>query len=390
MTAASQCRSASRPRPAADRHADEAYQRHSLQGVSRTFALTIPVLPEALCRVVGNAYLLCRIADTIEDEATLSAAQKQVFHREFIAVVRGEAPADGFAARLSPLLSDRTLAAERDLIRHTAAVIRLTHGFNPAQRQALERCAALMGEGMERFGRHASRQGLHDLPALDWYCYYVAGVVGEMLTELFCDYSPAIARHRPQLLPLAVSFGQGLQMTNILKDIWEDHRRGVCWLPRDVFQRAGFDLPGLNAGDYRPAFGDGLRELVGIARGHLRNALEYTLLIPKTEPGIRKFCLWAIGMAVLTLRRISRHPDFTAGRQVKISRAGVRATIAATHWAVGNDSLLRVLFYGAALGLPAAAPGAYSLPSRWHGQAAPSLPDPADRSAGKPKNPIPQ
>ena len=58
-----------------------------------------------------------------------------------------------------------------------------------------------------------------------------------MLTELFCDYSAEIDRHRKKLLQLAVSFGQGLQMTNILKDIWDDRARGACWLPRDVFQQ---------------------------------------------------------------------------------------------------------------------------------------------------------
>jgi hypothetical protein len=77
---------------------------------------------------------------------------------------------------------------------------------------------------------------------LDDYCYYVAGVVGEMLTELFCDYSPAIARHRPALSALSASFAQGLQMTNILKDVWEDRGRGACWLPQDVFARHGIIL----------------------------------------------------------------------------------------------------------------------------------------------------
>ena len=56
-----------------------------------------------------------------------------------------------------------------------------------------------------------------------------------MLTDLFCAYSPEIDARRSRLAPLSTSFGQGLQMTNILKDTWEDRRRGVCWLPRDVF-----------------------------------------------------------------------------------------------------------------------------------------------------------
>ena len=99
-----------------------------------------------------------------------------------------------------------------------------------------------MSRGMAEFQREGNPDGLHDLPHLDRYCYHVAGVVGEMLTELFCDYSPEINERREDLLALSVSFGQGLQMTNILKDVWDDRRRGACWLPRDVFLRAGFEL----------------------------------------------------------------------------------------------------------------------------------------------------
>ena len=94
--------------------------------------------------------------------------------------------------------------------------------------------------------------GLEDMAEVDRYCYHVAGVVGEMLTELFCDYSAEMNDRRDELLPLAVSFGQGLQRTNILKDIWEDRRRGACWLPRDIFLRAGFDLSSLCPGQNDP------------------------------------------------------------------------------------------------------------------------------------------
>ena len=75
----------------------------------------------------------------------------------------------------------------------------------------------------------------------------MAGVVGEMLTELFCDYSRG---HRPaaraNCSALAVSFAQGLQMTNILKDVWEDRSRGACWLPQEVFTPHGVDLARLS------------------------------------------------------------------------------------------------------------------------------------------------
>lgn len=331
---------------------DEAYQEYILQGVSRTFALTIPQLPSPLAHVVSNAYLLCRIADTIEDEPTLEADKKREFAQEFARVVAAQAPASPFAAELYCRLSTSTLAAERDLVSNTARVIRITHGFNETQRAALERCVRIMSAGMAEFQQHKTLAGLADLRQLDRYCYYVAGVVGEMLTELFCDYLEDMRVHRVQLCRLAVSFGQGLQMTNILKDIWEDWRRGACWLPRDIFQSAGFDLGDLSPNQYRQAFGAGLRELIGIARGHLVNALTYTLLFPPTEKGIRRFCLWALGMAILTLRKIHQHLDFRSGQQVKISRRAVKGTILVTNLAVSNDFILRRIFELYTRGLP--------------------------------------
>ena len=331
---------------------DLAYQTDILQGVSRTFALTIPQLPPPLRDVVGNAYLLCRIADTIEDDPALSVAEKQAFSEQFVEVVAGREPAGPFATALHPLLSHATLGSERDLIANTDRVVRITHGFRTIQQSALARCVGVMSRGMAEFQRNATVAGLDDLSHLDRYCYHVAGVVGEMLTELFCDYSTEIDGRRKELLSLSVSFGQGLQMTNILKDVWDDRRRGACWLPRDVFRSTGFDLRHLSAGETDPGFIQGLSHLVAIARLHLADALQFTLMIPARETGIRRFCLWALGMAVLTLRRIHAHPAFTDSREVKISRNSVRATVVVTNALARSDSALKILFAAFTRGLP--------------------------------------
>lgn len=334
--------------------AGRALQERLLPGVSRTFALTIPQLPGALRPVVTNAYLLCRTADTIEDEVSLSVDEKQHFHDEFTAVVAGRASAGSFAAQLSPLLSSATSDAERRLVRELPTVVAVTHDFGSRQRDAIARCVRVMCQGMPAFQRTAHLGGLADVHELDRYCYYVAGVVGEMLTDLFCAYSPAIDERRSLLVSLATSFGQGLQMTNILKDTWEDRRRGVCWLPRDVFRRFGLELETLTAGRDGDALGSAVEELIGIAHAHLRRALAYSLAIPSREPRIRRFCLWALGLAVLTLRKIHRNPAFLAGQQVKVSRRTVRATVITTSLAVRGDWLLERLFQQSAAALPLA------------------------------------
>lgn len=323
---------------------DDEFQMALLEGVSRTFALTIPQLPESLCRAVANAYLLCRIVDTIEDEVSLSPEQKKYFCHAFINVVKTGEVSETFATELAPLLSSNTLPAEHVLIHVLPRVIRITHQFDKEQIAALSACVEVMAEGMPIFQAENMHNGLPALADMDRYCYYVAGCVGEMLTKLFCHYSPQIARHREDMMTLAVSFGQGLQMTNILKDIWDDAERGVCWLPQDIFSETGFDLKNLNTKTNDANFRAGLEHLISIAHTHLHNALKFTQLIPGHETGIRNFCLWALGMAILTLKKIKQNLGFTQSDEVKITRNSVKSTIIATKLIGRSNSLLNLMF----------------------------------------------
>jgi farnesyl-diphosphate farnesyltransferase len=331
------------------------FQDQILPHVSRTFALTIPQLPMPLRAAVTNAYLLCRIADTIEDEPAITPTESRVFLQRFTAVVRGTESAGPLARELARRLSERTLPAERELVSGMERVIEVTAGFD-AERPAIQRCIEVMCHGMHHFQQTASVAGLARAADLDSYCYYVAGVVGEMLTELFCCHSPAVAAQRSALQELSTSFAEGLQLTNIIKDFWEDRGRGACWFPRDLFARHGIELAEVSPQNSDARFQAGVRELVAVAHGHLRNALAYALLLPPRETGIRLFCLWAIGLAVLTLRRIDARLDYTSGAQVKVSHSAVLLTRLCTSAAVRNDRLLRRLFEHAARGLPLTAP----------------------------------
>jgi farnesyl-diphosphate farnesyltransferase len=342
---------------------DERYQERVLPLVSRSFALTIPQLPAELRIPVANAYLLCRIADTIEDESALSTAARLEALQRFVGVVCGEERSGRFAEELRPQLSRRTSPAERELVKNMERVVRVNSRLRGSQRCAIENCVRVMCEGMHRFQRTAGLHGLPHMRALDEYCYVVAGVVGELLTELFCEYSPKIAQRREKLHALDASFGQALQMTNILKDIWEDRSEGVCWLPQDIFSRHDIDIAALS-----PLYRDGdfavaLSELIGVAHAHLRNALSYTLLIPAAESGIRRFCLWALGLALLTLRNLQRKPYFTSSKQVKVSHRGVIITQLLTSVLARHDWALRRLFQWAARGLPLSSLAIASRPS---------------------------
>jgi len=332
--------------------AAERFQQRLLPQVSRTFALTIPQLPAPLASVVGNAYLWCRVADTVEDEPHLDAATKQHLHATLVDVIDGAADAATWAQRAHAGLSDATPAAERELLAGTAHVAALTRTFTPLQVRAIRTCVKKMCQGMTHFELSVSRHGLETAADLDRYCYYVAGVVGEMLTALFCDYSPDMAARQTEMTQLSASFGQGLQMTNILKDVWEDLDEGRCWLPRQVFADFGYNLGELDPRTNRDAFNAAMRELVGIAHGHLRNALNYSLLVPKYESGIRRFCLWSLGLSLLTLQRIVRNRNFDSSEEVKISRLAVGATVTSTNLVAHHNLPVRLMFELAAHRLP--------------------------------------
>jgi len=337
-----------------------------LEGVSRTFGLTIPQLPEGLRGTVTNAYLLCRIADTIEDDPGLHPRAKDVYHSMFVATAESGQGADDFAAALWPKLAPGTPAAEVELIRASAQVLRMTHRLGGAERAAILKCLGTMSLGMRQFERRRSRDGLADVSEYERYCYVVAGVVGEMLTELFCAHSPEIEARRARLETRSVSFGLGLQMTNILKDVREDYENGVCWLPREVFEGNGYDLRrlGPNHNGDAGAFAASMRQLVSIALGHLSEAVDYILAIPSHESGIRRFLSWAVLLALSTLRKIDADPLFSSGAEVKISRRRVAAIVATSNAVIGSNMGLGTLLRTAARGLPLSGGGGWAEASK--------------------------
>ena len=303
--------------------ADLAYQKAILGSVSRTFALTIPLLPERIEKVVGNTYLLCRIVDTIEDATDLSAQTKQSLSALFLDVVLEKVPVEKFVQPCLDELKNYSNQDELDLIAHTPTVLRILHTCSSDDQQAVCRCVSIMAEGMSFFHGKQNQNGLQDLSEFEQYCYVVAGVVGELLTTVFSNHSPTFKKQIAGHEDLAIAFGQALQMTNILKDSPEDKARGVSWKPANVNQT----------------------ELLKIAHQKLQDSLNYILLIPKQEQGIRRFCFLAFGLAVMTLSKIANRKQFDSKDEAKLSRNTVMSFYGFTRWAVKSDNLMKIFFY---------------------------------------------
>lgn len=302
---------------------DLAYQKAILSSVSRTFALTIPLLPPIIEKVVGNTYLLCRIVDTIEDAAELTPEAKKNLSALFLDVVLERAPVESFVEPCLDALKNYSNHDELDLIAHTPTVLRILHTCSSHDQEAVSRCVSIMSEGMSRFHGRQTEAGLKDLSEFEDYCYVVAGVVGELLTSIFRHYSPQFSKNIQGHENLAIAFGQALQMTNILKDSPEDRARGVSWKPANLSQL----------------------DLLQIAYQKLSDSLTYILLIPKEEVGMRRFCLLAFGLAVLTLDKLAAGDHFERQEDIKLSRNTVWFFYGFTKIAAGSNGLIKSFFY---------------------------------------------
>lgn len=302
---------------------DLAYQKAILSSVSRTFALTIPLLPPIIEKVVGNTYLLCRIVDTIEDAAELTPEAKKNLSALFLDVVLERAPVESFVEPCLDALKNYSNHDELDLIAHTPTVLRILHTCSSHDQEAVSRCVSIMSEGMSRFHGRQTEAGLKDLSEFEDYCYVVAGVVGELLTSIFRHYSPQFSKNIQGHENLAIAFGQALQMTNILKDSPEDRARGVSWKPANLSQL----------------------DLLQIAYQKLSDSLTYILLIPKEEVGMRRFCLLAFGLAVLTLDKLAAGDHFERQEDIKLSRNTVWLFYGFTKIAAGSNGLIKSFFY---------------------------------------------
>jgi farnesyl-diphosphate farnesyltransferase len=274
-----------------------------LEKTSRTFALSIPVLPEPTRRQVMIAYLLFRIADTFEDAAHWPPARRVEALGEFQSLLSAYSP--GEAARLaarwtaagpSPNPGYRELIA--DVPQVLEAFFALDGEAVSSVRAHVLRSAAGMADFVER-----SRDGglvLENVAALRDYCYAVAGIVGEMLTDLFLLGREPLEAIAADLRGRAAVFGEALQLVNILKDTTTDVAEGRSFLPRSVPRS----------------------EIFALARRDLGVAREYTLALQRAGAprGIVEFCALPAELAWATLETVEKR-----GPGSKLSRLEVFA-----------------------------------------------------------------
>ncbi len=310
-----------------------AYCWQILPHVSRTFALTIPVLEEPLRSQIGISYLMCRIADTIEDRVGLDPSRRKNLFRQFRDLVHSPDQA-GLRREFSTGWSSYPDPHHQDLLEHTGTVLDCYATLDPSAREAIVVCIDEMVSGMERYPGPSERahpvEICPDLQSLEEYCHYVAGTVGILLSRLFAG-NLSEAWLTPERSENGHRFGLGLQLTNVIKDQKKDRERGVSYVPEVWI--TDDTTPRLTR--------DGSRILIHRAVEHLDAAQAYILSLPPDRPDMRLFCLWAAHLALATLK-LAADPQTAAGA-VKITRDELWRAIERARTAVADDEALEAI-----------------------------------------------
>jgi phytoene/squalene synthetase len=294
----------------------EFYQEH-LDRVSRSFAFCIRQLPDPLRGWVGLSYLTCRILDTIEDADWDSpAAQIQAFDK-FDRALESESAAS-LGADLPAMMPSTVEQSEKLLMNDAEAIFQDIHALPSEIRQILLDLVGSMSKGMQHFcaGREGGVLRLKTMSEVNAYCFFVAGVVGELLAKLLAKFDSSF--HWNQLNVLrAHHFGLFLQKVNLLKDQVGDEKAGRHLIPS--------------------------RELVeASSEENARNAFAFLMELPPAQMEFRRFCAWSLflGLESVLVARDSR----AAGGVLKVARSRSEEIVTAVEDALENPEIMRSLF----------------------------------------------
>lgn len=301
---------------------------HLLPQVSRSFFLSLRVLPQGVRQSVGLAYLFCRAADTIADTTLLPPQQRLTYLAHYRAAF-GEAGPVALASLPQQLTGVQQNPAECELLTRLSDCFSLLERMPIKDQSYIRELVLTLTQGMqmdlqtfpqENEGNIAALETRDDL---DQYTYFVAGCVGEFWTKVAVAHLPSLQHWNVEVMSTCgVRFGKGLQLTNILRDIAQDVRIGRCYLPRAELSALGVQpadlLEPMTLTRVKPLLDALLMETLAF----YRDGWKYTLAIPPREWRLRLACAWPllIGIATLALLRRSRSLLDPSVR-IKISRA---------------------------------------------------------------------
>ena len=302
-----------------------------LKATSRSFYLTLRVLPSAIRPQIGLAYLLARTTDTIADTEIVPMEQRLQALQTLSGRILGKnhKPLD-----FGELARQQGLPAERVLLERCEEALAMLECFDAADKERIREVLDTITSGQEldlrRFGGASDTQiiALQTERELDDYTYRVAGCVGEFWTKMCrAHLFPGAALDDKWLLANGVRFGKGLQLVNILRDLPADLRQGRCYMPVNELAAAGL-APGdllepQNMEKFRAIYGRYLAQ----AEAHLTAGWAYTNTLPWRCVRVRLACAWPILIGIKTLCRLRASNVLDPRQRIKINRSEVKSLI---------------------------------------------------------------
>ena len=307
-----------------------------LRGVSRTFHLTLRVLPRPVRQPVGLAYLLARAADSIADTRLLLPNERLKRLQAFREQIETPSSVSGPGELGLPLPDKRSQSYEGALLASLPEAILMLEALPEDDRDRVRSIVRTLTRGMEMDlstfpGEDSGRiVAFRDAAELDWYIYYVAGCVGEFWTETTMAHMASLKRWDVgRMSQIGVRFGKALQLTNVLRDVPKDLRIGRCYLPETELAQVGVtpeDLLDPAASERaRPVLVAGIKT----ALDHYRAAEDYLLAIPRRCVRLRLATLWPILIGLGTLARLASNEAWLElARPSKVTRGWIYRMVA--------------------------------------------------------------
>jgi farnesyl-diphosphate farnesyltransferase len=308
-----------------------------LRQVSRSFYLTLRVLPGAIRPQIGLAYLLARTTDTIADTRLIPTPQRRAALRLVRAAIlsaaddsRIEAPDFGELAEAQEGIGSSGSVAEKLLLERTGELLEALALLTPDDRSFVRDLLEIIIRGQDsdlaRFGAADVERiaALETDEELEEYTYRVAGCVGEFWTKMCrAHLLPLEDLDDTTLLANGIRFGKGLQMINILRDLPKDLRQGRCYIPRVRLRECGLDPAALLRASEFSRFQPLFTEYLQQARQLLAAGWQYTNSLPRHQARIRLACAWPALIGARTLAHLAGGNVLDARRRIKVTRAEV-------------------------------------------------------------------
>jgi len=305
-----------------------------LRGTSRSFYLTLRVLPGGVRPQISLAYLLARTADTIADTEIVPLEQRLDALRGLRQRILGERSTP---LQLREFAERQGSSAEKLLLERAEDAVAALQSSPAADRQLIQEVLNVITSGQEldlkRFPSKAAGRSeivaLQTDAELDEYTYLVAGCVGEFWTKLSrAHLFPRVRMDDQQFMADGVRFGKGLQLVNVLRDLPVDLQNGRCYLPMEQLRPAGLLPASLLAPGNEAKFLALYRGYLDVAEAHLRAGWRYTNAVPYSQFRVRLACAWPILIGARTIAKLRAASVADLQKHVKVSRAEVRGIMA--------------------------------------------------------------